>query len=129
MYNDLRDGAKAMVTNADKLTSAANAALKVQAEKVDSMIDAIGTVTLESESAIVAARNAYEALSQEAKVQVTKLSVLEAAEARLAELKANPDAGNGSMIVIIVVIAAVVVVAAAAAVLVIVVRKKKSKAE
>ena len=125
MYNDLRDGAKAMVTNADKLTSAANAALKVQAEKVDSMIDAIGTVTLEAESAIVAARNAYEALSQEAKAQVTKLSVLEAAEARLAELKANP----GSGIWLIVAIAAAVVVVAAAVVVVIIIRKKKSKAE
>ena len=56
---------------------------------VDALIDAIGEVTLESESKIATARNAYESVSDGAKAKVTKLSVLEAAEARLAQLKAE----------------------------------------
>ena len=51
-------------------------------------IDAIGEVTLESEEAIVAARAAYEALTEAQKAQVTNYDKLTAAEARLANLKA-----------------------------------------
>ena len=51
-------------------------------------IDAIGEVTLESEEAIVAARAAYEALTEAQKAQVTNYDKLTAAEARLADLKA-----------------------------------------
>ena len=51
-------------------------------------IDAIGEVTLASEEAIVAARAAYEALTEAQKAEVTNYDKLTAAEARLADLKA-----------------------------------------
>ena len=54
---------------------------------VEGLIEAIGEVTLESEEAIEAARSAYDAASAEVKAAVTNAAVLEAAEARLAELK------------------------------------------
>ena len=60
--------------------------------EVDALIDAIGDVTLESEEAITAARKAYDALSDAQKAQVKGLSTLEAAEAKLAELKAEAEA-------------------------------------
>ena len=57
------------------------------AAAVDEKIEAIGEVTLDSEEAIKAAREAYDALTDEQKKLVTKLDVLEAAEKRLEELK------------------------------------------
>lgn len=56
-------------------------AAKEAAAAVDALIDAIGTVTRESGDAIAAARDAYEALDNLAKGYVTKLDVLEQAEA------------------------------------------------
>ncbi|MCR5009957.1 MAG: LPXTG cell wall anchor domain-containing protein [Clostridia bacterium] len=63
------------------------AADALEAASVDALIDAIGTVTLESEEAIVAARTAYDALTDAQKALVTKLETLTAAEAKLKELK------------------------------------------
>lgn len=57
------------------------------AAAVDEAIAAIGEVTLDSEEAIKAAREAYDALTDEQKKLVTKLDALEAAEKRLEELK------------------------------------------
>lgn len=61
------------------------------AEHVDDLIDLIGTVTLDSESKITAARTAYKELNNTlglgAQNKVKKLSILEAAESRLQELK------------------------------------------
>jgi len=54
-------------------------------------IDAIGEVTLDSEDAILDAREAYDALSEEKKAYVINLSVLEAAEVALEELKAEAE--------------------------------------
>nr|MCR4963639.1 S-layer homology domain-containing protein [Bacillota bacterium] len=62
---------------------------------VDEMIDAIGRVTLNSENAINAARRAYNALTPQQKALVENLDVLEAAEERLAELKAASGGNNG----------------------------------
>jgi len=53
---------------------------------VDEQIAAIGEVTLDSKTAIEAARAAYEALDDEQKAKVTQLAVLEAAEAAYAAL-------------------------------------------
>ena len=52
------------------------------AKAVDDLIDAIGEVTLDSEATIDAARKAYDALTAEQKVLVTKLDALTAAEAK-----------------------------------------------
>ena len=57
------------------------------AKAVDAQIEAIGEVTLEKETAITAARAAYEALSDAAKALVTKLETLTAAETELAAQK------------------------------------------
>ena len=54
------------------------------AAEVDDLIEAIGDVTLGSKEAIETARAAYEALSDARKALVTKLEVLEAAEAAYA---------------------------------------------
>lgn len=57
-------------------------------EQVIALINAIGApVTLESESAITAARTAYDALTDTLKAQVTNYDVLTAAEEALAALK------------------------------------------
>lgn len=57
-------------------------------------IAAIGTVTLDSEGAIQAARTAYDALTDEQKKQVGNYDVLVAAEALLSNLKAAGEVEN-----------------------------------
>lgn len=54
---------------------------------VEQKIAAIGTVTLDSEEAIQAARAAYDALSDQRKAQVSNYDVLLAAEKKLAQLQ------------------------------------------
>ena len=58
------------------------------ADAVEKLIDAIGTVTLDSEEAIKAARGAYDALTEEQKAQVGNYQTLLDAEAKLADLQA-----------------------------------------
>lgn len=58
-----------------------------QAVGVMRLIDDIGTVTVDSENAILIARNAYNALPEDQKSQVTNLSALTAAESKLTQLK------------------------------------------
>lgn len=63
-------------------------------QNVTELIDGIGTVTLESEAKIQAARAAYNALSIQQKRQVKNLETLTNAEARLTALQA--EAGKSS---------------------------------
>lgn len=99
-YKSLTDAAKKLLPDAEEKLAKAEAdykkavadAAQDQADRdaaaaVDAKIEAIGTVTLEKEGLITAARSAYEGLSDAAKEHVTKLGVLEAAEAKLHELK------------------------------------------
>ena len=99
-YKSLTDAAKKLLPDAETKLAKAEAdykkavadAAQDQADRdaaaaVDTQIEAIGTVTLEKEGLITAARSAYEGLSDAAKDYVTKRGVLEAAEARLNELK------------------------------------------
>ena len=65
---------------------------KTDAATVVAQIDAIGVVTLDSETAITSARNLYDALSEQAKAYVTNYDVLVAAEASLAALKGETPA-------------------------------------
>lgn len=58
-----------------------------KAYKVISLIGAIGTVTAQSGTKITAARNAYNALSEEEKKLVTNYAVLQTAETKYAALK------------------------------------------
>ena len=99
-YKSLTDAAKKLLPDAEEKLAKAEAdykkavadAAQDQADRdaaaaVDAKIEAIGTVTLEKEGLITAARSAYEGLSDAAKDHVTKLGVLEAAEVKLNELK------------------------------------------
>jgi len=67
------------------------AADKVAAQPVIEMIDAIGDVTLDSEEAIEAAREAYDALTDDQKQYVDNYDILIAAEEALEELKAEAE--------------------------------------
>ena len=62
---------------------------RAAAAAVDNLIDAIGEVTLESKTAIEAARAAYNALTNDQKLLVENYNVLTAAEAELARLEAE----------------------------------------
>ena len=61
------------------------------ADAVEKLIDAIGTVTLDSEETIKAARDAYDALTEEQKAQVGNYQTLLDAEAKLAQLKKDAE--------------------------------------
>ncbi len=91
-YNNLTADQKKLVENYDKLANAlkklAEEEDKEAAETVEKLIDAIGTVTEDSEDAIKAARDAYNKLTDAQKALVGNLAVLEAAEEKLAALKA-----------------------------------------
>lgn len=98
-YDDLVTGRKKLVNNYDKLVDAekklaeleATAEDKKAAEAAEALIDAIGTpVTLDKETAVKAARKAYDALTERQKVLVGNYESLEAAENALLLLK-NPS--------------------------------------
>lgn len=135
MYRDLREPAKALV-DTTKLNAAISALADQLAAKADSLIDAIGEVTIQSGPAIRAARSYYDDLPDAVKAKVTKLAVLEAAEAKFVELrKANPSdeqddttdpAPKNNTLIFVIIAAAAVVVIAAAAVAVILIHKKKA---
>ena len=65
-----------------------------EAAAVVNTINSIGTVTLESEPVIVAARTAYDALSDTAKSYVTNYQTLVDDEAALAALKSGAAAAT-----------------------------------
>lgn len=67
---------------------------KTAAEAVDKLIDAIGTITLESRKSISAARNAYNSLTEDQKAFVTKLAELENAEKEFANLVGEKTAND-----------------------------------
>ncbi len=103
-YANLSDEEKENVTNYQTLLDARDEydALKAAADKeeadreaalgVDELINALGVITLESETAVTAARAAYEALTEDQKAYVENLVVLEEAEAIIEGLKADQAA-------------------------------------
>lgn len=98
-YNNLDTALQGTVTNYDVLVAAENeyarleaaaieAADRAKAAEVDTLIDAIGEITdYSKKEQIVAAREAYEALTEVQKGYVTKLATLEAAEATIEDYK------------------------------------------
>lgn len=98
-YEALTDYQKTLVTNYQKLVDA-EAALAVlvtaqnqgYADKIIAQIDALGTISLRSEKAIMMARLAYETLTPEQKLLVSNYQKLLDAEAELARLKVEGDA-------------------------------------
>ena len=92
-YGNLTPTQKTYVTKLDTLT-AAEAAYKALVDKkaaddVTEKINEIGKVTLDSKTAIEAARAAYDALTNDQKTLVENYNVLTAAEAELARLEAE----------------------------------------
>ena len=88
------DELKNQVTNYSALTAAEQAlnALQTQIDNVVELIDAIGTVTINSADKISAARAAYDALAtDELKNQVANYSVLTAAEQALNAINTKID--------------------------------------
>lgn len=90
IYNTIDKGYAVMVYTLPGTESVA--VQKTDAATVVAQIDAIGVVTLDSETAITSARNLYDALSEQAKAYVTNYDVLVAAEASLAALKGETPA-------------------------------------
>ncbi len=99
LYDALGNREKAEVSNRKMLEAAERVLAQLEAEKaaiddVISKIGAIGVVTMESEDAITAAREAYNALTKEQQAQVTNLKALTDAEALLKQQKADKDAAD-----------------------------------
>ena len=91
-YDALTDAQKELVGNYQTLLDAeAKLADLKAADAVEKLIDAIGTVTLDSEEAIKAARDAYDALTDAQKEQVGNYQTLLGAEAKLAQLKKDAE--------------------------------------
>ena len=94
-YNKLSDAQKARVTNLATLTTAEQTLEKLKGDAkavadTEAAISNIGTpVTLDSEENIAKARASYDALSDENKAKVSNYATLTAAEAALAQLKAD----------------------------------------
>ena len=91
-YDALTDAQKALVGNYQTLLDAEAKLADLQAaDAVEKLIDAIGTVTLDSEEAIKAARGAYDALTDAQKELVGNYQTLLDAEAKLAQLKKDAE--------------------------------------
>ena len=92
-YDNLTPTQKTYVTKLDTLTAAETAYKNLvdrkAADDVIEKINEIGKVTLESKTAIEAARAAYNALTNDQKLLVENYNVLTAAEAELARLEAE----------------------------------------
>ena len=89
-YEALTEAQQAEVKSYDKLTAAeARLAVLKPAKPVEKLIDAIGEVTLGSESAIAAARTAYDNLTEAQQAEVKNYDKLTAAEEAYARLLAE----------------------------------------
>ena len=85
-YDALSPVQQSSVTNVNILLSAEKQFDQVASTKTMELISDIGTVTLESQQAIAAARELYNSLSLSQQQKVSNLSTLEAAEQQLASL-------------------------------------------
>ncbi len=92
-YNNLSDAQKALVSNLTTLENAEKKIVELKdaaaAAEVSSLINNIGQVGLNSETAIASARAAYDSLSNAQKALVTNVKVLTDAEAALAQAKSD----------------------------------------
>ncbi len=86
-YGSAAPEVQALVKNAADLEAASLALNSLRVSEVSDMIDAIGTVTLESGESIDAAKAAFDALPASLQGQVGNASSLEAAGTSLRELK------------------------------------------
>lgn len=86
MVNDLLEEAKSEMDNVKTNHQLIN---EEAAKKVSELIDQIGEVTLERENAVLAALDAYNILSDEAKALVINFEILVQSEAELKKIKEN----------------------------------------
>ena len=86
-YDGAAAEVQALVENAAALDEARTALAALQVTQVTEMIDAIGTVTLDSGEAIKAAREVYNALPDENKAKVANAAALDAAAEQLKTLQ------------------------------------------
>ena len=86
-YNALEEGAKQYVTKLGELEAAEAQIIAAKVAEVESIINAIGNVTLDSAEKIQAAKDAYNALSAEAKEMVSNKDLIDNAEEALKALK------------------------------------------
>ena len=87
VFNSLPTSLQEQVENAAALFAAEEALTALHINQVSDQIDAIGTVTLDSEAAIAAARAAFDALPASLREQVGNAAALSAAEEALVTLK------------------------------------------
>ncbi|MCL2061251.1 MAG: hypothetical protein FWH03_01315 [Firmicutes bacterium] len=87
------EAAEAKITELQNAAAAAEAAAAVQAQIA--ALPATASFTLANAAAVAAARSAYNALTSAQKSLVTNLEVLEAAEAKIAELQKQEDEKGG----------------------------------
>ena len=80
------DSAEATPRETAAAATGESAAAQERADEVSAMIKALGSVTLEDAGAVEAARQAYDALSEDERALVKKASDLEAAEEKLHRL-------------------------------------------
>ena len=73
--------------NSEKSAQSTVPAKSIEAQKADELILAIGDVSLERESAILAAKAYYDTLTEEQKTEVENYAVLETAISNLAEME------------------------------------------
>ena len=95
-YNALTEEQKALVTNYATLQSAIAQLSTLKIAECERLIDAIGTVTLDKEDAIVKARTYYTSLSDDEQKKVDNYDKLTAAEDALKELKEEQPEPTGS---------------------------------
>lgn len=86
-YDEADEEIKNAVSNYDLLLSAEEVCLELRLAYVEDLISKIGTVTLNSEGQIKAARNEYDDLTPKEKNKVSNRSVLINAESKLQSLK------------------------------------------
>ena len=89
MYDALTDAQKVLVPNESILSDAMAQVAAAEVAALIAQLPDAENVTLADETAIAAARAAYDALTEEEKVLVTNLSRLEAAEAALTQKQAE----------------------------------------
>ena len=98
-YDFLTDDQKEYVENLEILEEAEAKIQTIRedmaaAKAVDDAIVALGEITIEDEEAIKAAREAYDDLTEEQQAYVTKLAVLEEAEAAILVIKEDMTAAS-----------------------------------
>lgn len=86
-YRLLSDDQKKLVNNYEKLKSSEKKLRELKIEDVNLKIAELGTITLESEEMILAARKAYEELSEDEKKEIISCEILTSAEVEVEKLK------------------------------------------